>query len=299
MRDRTIDVDGLPVHVADFGGSGEPMVLVHGLGGSHANWLAVAPRLASRYSVIAPDLAGFGLTEPRGRSTSIDANTRLLEALVAGLGGPVVLVGNSMGGLISMTLAARRPHLVRALVLADPALPAPITARRDPIVLGAFLTYAVPGLGEAYVRRRAERLGPEGMVRETMRLCTNDVSRIDPDVLEAHFALARTRRAFPWAMEAYLEAARSVVFTLARRRRVEAMMRSITAPTLLLQGDSDRLVSIDAARAAARMCPSWRFEVYEDTGHIPMLERADRFVESVLRFCDAGVEEATAASGSG
>lgn len=295
MRDRTIDVAGLPVHVADFGGGGEPMVLVHGLGGSHANWLAVAPRLAERFSVIAPDLAGFGLTDPLGRSTSVDANARLLESLVAGLGGPVVLVGNSMGGLISMTLAARRPHLVRALVLADPALPAPITARRDPVVLGAFLAYSVPGLGEAYARRRAERLGPEGLVRETLKLCTNDVARIPPDVLEAHFELARRRRAFPWALESYLDAARSVVFTLARRRRVEAMMRSIGAPALLVQGDSDRLVSLDAARAASRMCPSWRFEVYEDTGHIPMLERPDRFVDSVLRFCGAEAEEIAAA----
>jgi len=296
MNSRTISVDGRPVHLAGFGGDGEPMVLVHGLGGSHVNWLAVGPRLASRFAVTAPDLAGFGLTEPLGRSTSVDANARLLESLLAGLGRPAVLVGNSMGGLISMTVAARRPHLVRALVLVDPALPAPITARRDLVVLGAFLTYAVPGLGEAYVRRRAQRLGPEGMVRETMKLCTNDIARIPPDVLEAHFELARTRRGFAWAMEAYLEAARSVVFTLARRRRVETMMRSITAPVLLIHGDSDRLVSLDAARAAARMCPAWRFEVYEDTGHVPMLERPERFVESVLRFCGAESHDVAAAA---
>ena len=288
MLSRTIDLDG-PVHVADFGGSGEPMVLVHGLGGSHANWLAVAPALAERFAVTAPDLAGFGLTPPAGRSTTVDANAQLLDAYLAGIGRPVVLVGNSMGGLISMMVAARSPQRVRALVLVDPALPTPLTARRDLFVLGAFATYAIPGLGEAYARRRAQRLGPEGLVRETMKLCTVDVSRIPPDVLEAHFALARRRTEFAWPLEAYLEAARSVVRSLARRRRLEAMMRSISAPTLLLQGDKDRLVSLDAANAAARLCPSWRYEVYDDIGHVPMLEAPHRFVASVLRFAaDAG-----------
>ena len=61
MRSRTVDLGG-PVHFADFGGSGPTMVLVHGLGGSHLNWLAVGPALAARARVLAPDLAGFGRT---------------------------------------------------------------------------------------------------------------------------------------------------------------------------------------------------------------------------------------------
>jgi pimeloyl-ACP methyl ester carboxylesterase len=283
MRSQTIDIAG-PVHVAEFGGSGDPMVLVHGLGGSHVNWLAVGPRLAEHFEVIAPDLAGFGLTPLAGRSSSVDANPQLLDKLLEQIGRPVVLVGNSMGGLISMMVAARSPQRVSALVLVDPALPTPLTARRNLVVLSAFAAYSLPGVGEAYVRRRAERLGPEGLVRETMKLCTVDMSRIPPDVLEAHFALARKRREFPWALEAYIDAARSIVRTLARRRRVETMMRSIAAPTLLLMGECDRLVPLSAARAAAQLCPSWRFEVYDDIGHTPQLEAPDRFVESVLRF---------------
>jgi pimeloyl-ACP methyl ester carboxylesterase len=287
MRSLTLDAGG-PVHVADFGGTGEPMVLVHGLGGSHVNWLAVAPRLAEHFAVTAPDLAGFGLTEPHGRSSAVDANAELLATLLARQGRPVVLVGNSMGGLISMIVAARHPELVRTLVLVDPALPAPLTSTRpNAVVLTAFASYALPGLGEAYIRRRAQRLGPEGLVRETMKLCTVDIDRIPAEVLEAHFELARKRAQFPWALEAYLEAARSIVRTLARRRRVETMMRSIAAPTLLLMGAEDRLVPLRAARLAVQTCPSWQLEVYDDIGHVPMLEAPDRFVDSVLRFCAA------------
>ncbi|MGI9609095.1 MAG: alpha/beta fold hydrolase, partial [Acidimicrobiia bacterium] len=67
-----IDLDG-PVHYADYGGDGSPMVLVHGLGGSHLNWLHVAHRLAERHRVVAVDLAGFGLTPPAGRKATVQA----------------------------------------------------------------------------------------------------------------------------------------------------------------------------------------------------------------------------------
>jgi len=287
MRSRTLDVGG-PVHVADFGGRGTPMLLVHGLGGSHANWLAVGDPLARRHRVLAPDLAGFGLTRPEGRSCSVEANAALLTGVIEEVGRPVVLVGNSMGGLISMLVASRRPALVEGLVLVGAAMPRPLSTRPDLAVTAAFVTYAFPGLGERYVRQRAQRLGPEGLVRETIKLCTVDPLRVPQDVYDAHVALARTRREFPWAMEAYLEAARSLVRIVVQRRRFVAMIRSITAPTLLLHGDHDRLVPLGAARWAAQVRPSWRLEVFDDCGHTPQLEMPDRFVDAVEGFCAEG-----------
>lgn len=287
MRSRTLDVGG-PVHVADFGGRGTPMVLVHGLGGSHANWLAVGDGLAARHRVLAPDLAGFGLTRPEGRSCSVEANAELLTGVIEQVGRPVVLVGNSMGGLISILVAARRPALVEGLVLVGAAMPRPLSTRPDLAVTAAFATYAFPGLGQLYVRQRAQRLGPEGLVRETIKLCTVDPSRVPRDVYDAHVALARTRREFPWAMEAYLEAARSLVRVVLRRRRFVAMMRAISAPTMLLHGDHDRLVPVGAARLAAQVCPSWRLEVFRDCGHTPQLEMPERFVRTVDAFCSEG-----------
>lgn len=295
MRSLTFDVGG-PVHVADFGGGGTPMVLVHGLGGSYVNWLAVADRLAAAHHVVAPDLCGFGLTEPRGRSCSVEANAELLRGIVEQIGSPAVVVGNSMGGMIAMMLAARHPELVERLVLVDPALPRPLRTRPDLVVTAAFVTYAVPGLGPMYVRERARRLGPDGLVRETMKLCTVDPSRIPQDVYDAHVALARKRQEFAWAMESYLEAARSVVRALMLRRRYVAMMRAVSAPTLLVHGDRDRLVPLGAARLAARMLPAWTLEVYDDIGHIPMLEAPERFLQSVEAFTAAPQPEAAAPS---
>src|SRR5580658_7670330 len=101
MESRTTDLEG-PVHYLE-GGSGPPVVLVHGLGGSHVNWLAVAPQLARKRHVLVPDLAGFGRTPLAGRSSSIEANRALLDSFLRVIvKEPAVLVGNSMGGLISI-----------------------------------------------------------------------------------------------------------------------------------------------------------------------------------------------------
>lgn len=286
MRTQVVDLDG-PVHYADFGGEGEPLVLVHGLGGSHVNWQAVAPRLARHRRVLAPDLAGFGRTAPAGRRTTIEANRALLDRFIAEVaGGRAALAGNSMGGLISLMEAATQPERVSALVLVDAALPRPWSALPDPWVTLVFLLYSIPGLGSGFVRRRAERLGPEGLVRETLRLCCVDPDRIDRDVYAAHEDLARERAPMEWASDAFLQAARSIVRALTRPRHVAAMIDRITAPTLVLQGTHDRLVPVAAARSAVRRRPEWELRLLPGTGHVPMLEAPERFVELVEDFLD-------------
>src|SRR5690349_12827084 len=85
---RWADLDG-PVHYVDFGGpdDGPLVVCVHGLGGSHANWLAIAPQLARTCRVLALDLGGFGLTRGGNRGTSLAANTRLLHRFLTEVAG--------------------------------------------------------------------------------------------------------------------------------------------------------------------------------------------------------------------
>ena len=115
---------GVPVHYIDYGGSGPAMVLVHGLGGAHVNWMSVGEKLARHARVVAIDLPGFGRTPTEGDSASIHANRALLTRFVDRvMGGPAILVGNSMGGLISLMTAAEAPASVAGLVLVNPALP--------------------------------------------------------------------------------------------------------------------------------------------------------------------------------
>ena len=108
------------------------IVCVHGLGGSSVNWSAIAPLLTDRFRVIAPDLAGHGLTRSMGRGTRVSANQALLHRFIESVpGAPVILMGNSMGGMISLLEAAAAPEAVAGLVLLDPALPF-VPTRPDP-----------------------------------------------------------------------------------------------------------------------------------------------------------------------
>jgi pimeloyl-ACP methyl ester carboxylesterase len=271
-----LDIDG-QVNVADFGGEGPLMVLLHGLGGSHANWIRLGPLLAERARVLAPDLPGFGYTPPRGRATTVQANARWVDLLLQEVADePAILVGNSMGGLVALLEAAANPEMVAGLVLLNPALPLAPKEPRDLQVTLAFSAYFVPGVGEAFVRRRARSLGPEGLVRETFALCCVDPSRVPSEVIEAHVEVARDRERMSWAHPSLLAAARSMLRLLLRRRQFMGMLQRVSQPTLLISGEGDRLVKLAAAKVAAEVKTDWTFRPLDDVGHVPQLEDPER-----------------------
>lgn len=275
MEARTVDLDG-PVHYLAYPGpaDGPSFVLVHGLGGCTANWLALAPELAQRGRVFVPDFRGFGRTPLGAHRSTIHHNRRLIEQLCDALDArPAILVGNSMGGLVSLLLAAAHPESVAGLVLIDPAAPRLLTEAVDPQVAALFAAYMVPRVGEAFVNRRIQRLGPARIAQETLRLCTVSPSRVPPEVVEAGLAIAVERaERMPWATTAFLQAARSMVRVLARRRRFYQLLASIQAPALLIAGREDRLVPLSSVQAIADRRPDWELAVLDDLGHVPMME---------------------------
>ncbi|HEY2792006.1 MAG TPA: alpha/beta hydrolase [Micromonosporaceae bacterium] len=273
----TVDIGG-DVHYVDFGGaeSGPPVILVHGLGGSYANWGLLGPRLAVRHRVYALDLVGFGLTFPAGRSGSVHANAALLSRFAETVAGePALLVGNSMGGMISMMLAAAQPKRVTGLVLLDPALPRAASSPNDRQVAAQFLQYAIPGVGERLLERRRLTTPPRQMVAETLALCSPHPERVPAEMIDAAVDLIGERAHGAGLDRAYLQAARSLLRFGARRRRYLALMRGLSMPVLLLHGEKDRLVPVQSARAAAANAPEWTFETLPDVGHIPMMEIPD------------------------
>ena len=216
------DLDG-PVHWIELGSpgrqTGTPIVFVHGLGGSHLNWCLVGSRLAADRRAVALDLHGFGLTPGDRFTATVQRNATLLDRFIREVtGSPVILVGNSMGGLISILAAARAPGSVRGLVLIDPALPPPRQAP-DRQVGGQFLTYALPGLGELYVRSVMSRRPPQLAVQRVIELCFADPSRADPAMLTASIALATERQKRDYPATAFLAASRSLMRVVGQRRR--------------------------------------------------------------------------------
>src|SRR5664280_1270766 len=202
IQSLTVDIDG-PVHYVDMGGpaGGPLMVAVHGLGGSHINWLAVAPRLTQRSRLLALDLVG---------------HRRLLGGfLQAVAGSPAILIGNSMGGLVSALQAAAEPETVAGLVLVDPALPTARPGLVHPRVAVNFALCAVPGVGEHFLAHRRRLTTAEQSVQRVLGICCVDRSRVPADVVAAHVALtAQIDRARGDA--SYLQSARSLSHLMAR-----------------------------------------------------------------------------------
>lgn len=282
MRSRHLPFGPASLHLADFGGEGPTVLLVHGLGGSHANWVAFGPRVASRARVLALDLPGFGLSPPTGGSTIPSLRRAVRHTLgalergeIEGARGPVTLVGNSMGGAVSILEAASVPASIASLLLVCPALPQPRLRALDRRFSLLLLSSMLPGY-DAFLRRRLERAGAEAMIDELLSLTCVDRTRVPAEAVEAMKTVAVRRMSMPWMGSAFSEAARSVVSVMLRRQRFHAAMRAVRAPTVLVHGERDRLVPVAAARAARDVCPGWRLEIFDDVGHVPQLEVPDR-----------------------
>jgi pimeloyl-ACP methyl ester carboxylesterase len=279
-RELTLEVNG-PINAVDHGGDGPPMLLVHGLGGSLLNWRDVTGGLSRTHHVWSIDLIGFGRTPRAGREATVPANCAVVERVTEHIGGgqPVVLVGNSMGGLISIVVASRRPGSVASLVLVDPALPMARGGRVPLMIAAAFMVMRTPGVGPWLVRGHSRRRGAERLVDDVLKLCTVDVTRVSAETREALIEQTRWRQEQDEPDRAFLEASSSLVQWLWHRQTLERHIQRVTAPTLLIHGDHDNLVSLSASGAVASMRPDWSFRVLANTGHIPQMERPGTFVE--------------------
>jgi pimeloyl-ACP methyl ester carboxylesterase len=266
------------IHWKDYGGSGRPIVMVHGLGGSIANWDLVGPKLTGLGHVTALDLPGFGLSPP-AKDWSVQTQVATLVDFLEHFGPPVVLIGNSLGGLISEMVAATEPELVDALILIAPATPPRFpdpyihwpTARR-------LLLNAAPVVGPAISRRMLATMTPRQLINESLARITHKPGHVPLDLVESFVELAEARAHFPWAAEAIPRVGQSIRKTFLRRSRFVSMIRDIKAPTLIIQGISDPIISRTSCEWLCWIRPDWDLVQLEDTGHTPQIDAPIRTV---------------------
>ncbi len=251
----------------------EPALYVHGLAGASTNWTDLAGMLSPWLDGEAIDLPGFGQAGPApGRRYSISANAGVVIDHIERRGrGPVHLFGNSMGGAISIRVAARRPDLVRTLTLISPAVPDLRPRRPGPEA--AMVLLLVPGAG-SLARRHLESMTPEQRARGTIALCFAHPARVPEQRLAEAIADVKARNDLPWAMEAFTRSLRGIVtdYLSPGRRSPFAAMRSITTPTLVVWGEQDQLVDVALAPKVARAIRDSRLLVLPDVGHVAQLE---------------------------
>ncbi|CAM3799855.1 alpha/beta hydrolase [Nocardioides marinus] len=289
VRQEVIDVDGRPVRVlrADATGDGAaPQLLVHGLGGSAANWIDVIAPLAARGPVVAVDLPGFGHTRiVDSDRLTVPGHVSFVRHVVDALGWERATVhGNSMGGLVATHLAARHPDVVERLVLVSPALPPSCALRLLPPSVPAvqgMLTMGVPSIGGTVLAAATGRdVRP---ARALLGLIFTDPDAVRPTLLQAMAADALSGD--PDQLADRRLALRASTASIARLWLEPGptwrAIRAVTAPTLVLGGTADALVPARVLRHVLAARPDWRGELITDRRHALMLSEPHEFLAHV------------------
>ena len=283
----TVAVDGRALYVRRAGDpDAPPAVFVHGLGGGSTNWTDLMGLLADRVDGHAPDLPGHGRSAPPADGRyPLDMHVATMAAYVRSLGrGPVHLLGNSMGGAVSVRLAAEHPELVRTLTLISPALPQYRLRRTNDPRLALLL---VPGMS-ALVDRQRSRTGAARVAHDVLTLCTYDVSVIHPDRMAEVVDEVRRRRALPWATKSLTGSLRGLVraYFDPGPRNLWRQVAQVAVPTLVVWGDHDRVVPHVLGPVAVRRMRNARLLTLPDAGHIAQVERPEIVADAVRRLLD-------------
>ena len=313
---RWVIVDGQPVNTIELGADRAsnvaPLVFIHGLSGSWPNWLEQLGALAEHPSsdtgtsaqsegpdsldrgrtrprwlgrrrpgpsnghrVLALDLPGFGCSPRPASRISISRYVSLVDRLLDQLDiDSATLIGNSMGGLIAAELAISFPQRAERLVLISPAgistydrpvRGIPALRRLEPIA-ASFTTWIAARSDTVTRRPRLRNLTMYTLVRHPDRL---------PPPLAAEQMRGAGKPGFVQALEATL------------RYDVRRRLPEIACPTLIVWGDNDRVISVRDADVFAELIPNSRKVVFEDTGHMAMLERPAAFNALLEEFLSA------------
>jgi pimeloyl-ACP methyl ester carboxylesterase len=276
---------GVTLHVRETPGpDGVPAVYVHGLSGSATNWTDLAALLSTRAAGTAVDLPGFGLSHPlASRDYTPAGHADALMCFLAGRGRPVHLLGNSLGGLIALSVAARRPELVRTLTLVSPAMP---DRRLDPRRVSdpRMLLAMVPRIGE---RARAElaAMSARDRAEQVIALCFGDPSCVPEHRLAETVAEIEARARQEWAREA-VNRTGLAMFGSWFRRELWTTAARVRVPTLVIWGDKDRLVAPRLAARTAQVLGA-RLLMLPGVGHVAQIEAPDTVARAVAGMWDA------------
>ena len=250
-------------------GAGPPVVLVHGLGGAAGNWRLIAPALAAEHRVIVPELPGHGGSSPLPAAATLDPYAdAVLAVLEAEDALPAAWVGHSLGALVGLRAAIRRPEAVSGIVLAAGAgISSALPMSRAVVKLLGVLQ---PGKRVAPHRQRLARS------RWGRRLAFGwwgvaDPARLEPEMAEAFLA-------GPAEHTDTVSAGKALVDGDPRRE-----LGLVRPPCLCLWGASDNWVPLrDGMEYARRLRAPLRS--IADCGHLLIAERPDAVLHAVREF---------------
>jgi pimeloyl-ACP methyl ester carboxylesterase len=261
-------------------GTGPAILLIHGIGDNSTTWSTVQATLAQRFTVIAPDLLGHGLSDKPRADYSVAAYANGMRDLLSVLDiEHVTVVGHSLGGGVAMQFAYQFPQLVDRLVLVGAGgvtKDVNVALRIASVPMGSEalallrLPLVLPAL-QAVGRLGGSLFGSTGFGRDI------------PEALRILEALPE-----PTASSAFARTLRAVVDW---RGQVVTMLDRCylteSVPVQLIWGARDSVIPVAHAHLAHTAMPGSQLEIFDGSGHYPFQDEPDRFVELVEKFIDS------------
>jgi pimeloyl-ACP methyl ester carboxylesterase len=280
---RQLDIVGARVNYVELG-EGPPLLLVHGLSGAWQNWLETIPHFARTHRVIALDLPGFGSSPMPPWEISIPAYGRFVRDFCERVGiERCSLVGNSMGGFIATEVAISDPDRVDDLTLVSAAGITWARARREPAMMLARVGRAATPLLLRFQR--------SGITRPRLRRQSWSGVVFDPNSLRKEMLWENLEPAVH--SPGWMDAMTSLVGYDIRHR-----LEEIEVPTLIVWGRNDRVVPVPAALSyKKRIGENAELVIFDHCGHVPQIERPERFNRVLEDFLAAARPQASGAKG--
>ncbi len=266
---RFVDAGGLRWHVQVLG-EGPVLLLLHGTGAATHSWRALAPLLARRFTVVAPDLPGHGFTTaPPAEAMSLPGMARLVATLLRALAlEPALIVGHSAGAAVAAQLAIEGLARPAAVMSLNGAL-LPLRARESVLFpAAARLLAALPVVPWIAARQATQPLVDRMLAGTGSRLDPRDARLYARLFAQPRHVAAALRMMARWDLNA---------FDIARLR----------APLTLVAGERDGMIPPAAARQVADMLPGARLVLLPGLGHLAHEEDAPRIAALLGEMADA------------
>ncbi len=274
VEERRINVGGLTTRYFRAGNDGLPLVLLHGDSASALDWSWVLPTLGATHRVYAPDFPGFGESAKPSLEYSPEFLRQFLVDFIDALGiERAVLVGNSLGGLVSLRFALSRPEQVAALVLVD-------SSGLGYSVTPALSQLTLPLYGEAAISWCQTPLG----AKQRSWLRTSLLFAHPSQVPDVWLAEQERMAQMPGFLQATVSSLRAQVNVFGQRQVLLDSLGQLQMPTLVVWGTDDLVFPKEQAQDAVSRLQQGYLAFIPDCGHLPHIERPELFSAELSKF---------------
>jgi pimeloyl-ACP methyl ester carboxylesterase len=260
QQEKTVSVYGAKINYVEAGDPAKPtVILLHGLGGNLQNWVFTIPALSANYHVIAPDQIGFGKSDRLMLKYRVGTYVDFLDKFMSELKiEKASLVGNSLGGWVAAMTAMKYPNRVEKIVLAD----------------AAGLKPADVDLAQVYALNYSTR----DEVRQLVKLVFYNQALFGSDAFIEQSMNVRVAANDGYTINSLIESIKR------NEDFLNGRLGEIKKPTLVVWGKQDMLLKVADGEQFKREITGSELVVFDQCGHVPMVEKAADFNKAVLAF---------------